>query len=169
MAIQVGKANYKSSESTRLIFHKLGHKEAKQRTLIVRLAPPIGPLADKGVWAVYLKQHWGYSVPFVGSDGKTRNIPLNFKCVEKTDRDGTITVHCPECDMIRVQKDKLKAKKEALEKEGKSKEEVQAATQYVASWTRDHNCDRKWHIVAKDINGTWGFFQVSHADRKSVV
>ena len=166
MAIQLGKANYKSQESARLVFHKLGHKEPKQRTLIVRLAPPIGPLADKGVWALYIKQHWGYSVPFVGSDGKVRNIPLNFKCVEKTERDGTITVHCPECDMIKVQKDKLKEKKEALEKAGKSKEEIQAATQYVASWTKEHNCDRKWHIVAKDINGVWGFFQCSHAAYK---
>jgi uncharacterized C2H2 Zn-finger protein len=166
MAIQVGKANYKSQESTRLTFHKLGHKEPKQRTLVVRLAPPIGPLADRGIWALYLKQHWGYSVPFVGNDGKSRNIPLNFKCIEKTDRDGTITTHCPECDLIKVQKDKLKSKKESLEKEGKSKEEVQAATQYVASWTRDHNCDRKWHIVAKDTNGVWGFFQCSHAAYK---
>jgi hypothetical protein len=167
MAIQFGKANYSgSNESKRLTYFKLGHKKPEQRTVTVRIAPPYGALAERGTWAVYLKQHWGYTLKVVGGDGKARDIPVTFNCCEKTDRNGNITVHCAECDAIRLQKDTLKSKKEELAKAGKTEEEVTAATQYVAGWLKAHNCDRKWHLAAKDINSVWGFFQCSHAAYK---
>jgi hypothetical protein len=164
MAIQVGKADYKSGggDYHKVSFFKLGHKEQKQRTLVLRFAPPIGPLADSGVWNVFLKQHWGYRLDTVGSDGKPHKRMMNFKCIEKTDRNKNIVQHCPECDLIKAQKDKRDAKKAQLEKEGKSPDEINSALEYVSGWLSEHNLDKKFHIVAKTLEGNWGFFQCSY-------
>lgn len=162
MTIQFGKPNYSSgATNTKMVFFKLGHDDPKKRVLVIRIAPPIGPLAEKGIWSRYIKQHWGYGVKAVGREGKEYTIPLRFRCIENKDRNGNITQRCPECDAIRVQKDKLAAKKTELA--GRSDEEIKAGTQFVASWLKAHNLDCKWHLVAKDQSGTWGFFQCSHA------
>jgi len=52
----IGKPNYAGGGDNKpsLVFHKLGHKEPKQRVIVVRIAPPIGPLAERGTWAMYV-------------------------------------------------------------------------------------------------------------------
>lgn len=159
-----GKPNYTTNESKALIFHKLGHKEPKQRTLVVRVAPPYGPLAEKGIWARYVKQHFGYTLSVPNkTTGEVRKIPQTFLCLEKRDRDGNIIQRCPECDEIAAQKAKLESKVKELTAKGMSDEEIKTATAFARMWLKEHNLDKKWNMVAKDLSGRWGYLAISHS------
>lgn len=168
MTIQFGKPNYNNNgsnnqQSERQVFFKLGHKDPKQRTLVVRIAPPIGELSQSGIWARYIKQHFGYTIKFTNRSGETKSVPMTFKCIEQTDRNNNVLQPCPECEEIRRQKEELEKKTKRLEAEGKSKEEVKTATHYLKAWLKDHNLDKKWHLVAKNTAGQWGFLTISHS------
>ena len=169
MTIQIGKPNYNSSgenSKERATYHRLtskdkdGHSDPG-RTLVVRIAPPIGDCAERGIWRRYIKQHFGYGVPYT-YQGNTKFSHKVFLCPENKDRDGNITNRCPECSERQTQEEKLKEKMEALKKAGKTKEDIQVAVRPIASWLKAHNQDRKWHMVAKNLEGTWGFLTISH-------
>jgi len=163
----IGKPNYAGggdqSGRQSLTFHKLGHKEPKNRVLVVRIAPPVGPLAERGIWALYVKQHFGYSIPFTNRNGEVKKIPVTFRCLERQDRNGNITQRCPECDEINRQKEKLAAKEKELSAKGLSEDDIKAQTAFVRMWLKEHNLDRKWNMVAKDNGSRWGFLTISHA------
>lgn len=161
--IKFGKPNYTSNESKSLVYHKLGHKEPKQRTLVARIAPPYGPLAEKGVWARYVKQHFGYTLSVTTKSGETRKIPMTFLCIEKRDRDGNITQRCPECDEIAAQKSRLESKVRELEAKKSSEEEIKSATAFIRMWLKEHNLDKKWNMAAKDQAARWGILAISHS------
>lgn len=162
----IGKPNYAGggdSNKNSLVFHKLGHKEPKQRVIVVRIAPPIGPLAERGIWATYVKQHFGYSIQFTNRNGEVKKIPTTFRCLERQDRNGNITQRCPECDEIARQKAKLEGKVQELKAKGMSDEDIASQTAFVRIWLKEHNLDKKWNLVAKDLSGRWGFLTISHA------
>lgn len=161
----IGKPNYAGGGDNKaaLVFHKLGHKEPKQRVIVVRIAPPIGPLAERGTWAMYVKQHFGYSIQFTNRNGEVKKIPTTFRCLERQDRNGNITQRCPECDEIARQKARLEAKVKELEAKGMSSEDIASQTAFVRVWLKEHNLDKKWNMVAKDLSGRWGFLTISHA------
>lgn len=164
MTIAVGKPNYSGNSGfERPPFFKLGHKQDKDRVLITRIGPPVGDLAERGVWSRFLKQHFGYTISVPGKNGEKRNIPVTFNCVEERDRDRNVTQKCPECEEIAAQKAKLEAKTQSMKAAGKSEEEIDTACRFMKSWLKDHNLDKKWHMVAKDVSGRWGFLTVSHS------
>ena len=167
MTLAVGKANYSGNNSEfgarRPTVYKLGHKKLEDRTMILRIAPPVGAMAERGTWARFIKQHFGYTIHCTKKDGSQFNLPLTFSCIEERDREGNVTKHCPECDEIRGQKEKVKAKEAALQAAGKDEKEIDAALGYLKTWTRQHNLDKKWHFIAKNINGSWSYGAISHS------
>jgi hypothetical protein len=166
--IKIGKANYsdKSDSKEKTVFYSLGHKVPADRRLTLRFAPPIGELADKGIWKVFIKDHWGYTLAVVDGQGKKRNIPLKFGCIEKTDRNGNVLQECPECEEIKRQKLARDTKEKALKEAGKDPETIETSLKFVKDWIKAHNLDRKWHMVAKDLSGKWGFAKMSHSCEK---
>jgi hypothetical protein len=173
--LAIGKTNYKGGSAgggaalpEKLVYYKLGHKAAdgKDRVIIVRLAPPIGPLAEKGVWRRFMKQHFGYGITVVTQGGDKRFIPQTFLCIEETDRDGNIKVQCPECNEIKLRKAKRDSKEAELKAQGKTEEEIDMALKHVKSWLREHNVDKKWWANAKDLSGKWGILTISYSSMK---
>jgi len=162
----VGKANYNGQAVEKTPYYRLGHKTEAERTLIVRIAPPLGALAQDGIWARFVKQHFGYVLPFVTSKGEKKYFPATFLCPENTDRNGNITTPCPECEEIRRQNKKVEAKEAELKNLGKSDEEIAVAVQPLKAWLKEHNVDKKWNLVAKDTSGKWGFLTISYKAMK---
>lgn len=168
MTLAIGKADYSGNNGSfggkkRPTVYKLGHKKPEDRTMVLRIGPPVGALADRGIWARYIKQHFGYTIPFTKKDGSQANLPVTFSCIEERDREGNITKRCPECDEIKGQKEKIKAKEAVLKEEGKDEKAIDAALGYLKSWTRQHNLDKKWYFFAKNLSNTWAYGAISHS------
>lgn len=173
--LAIGKTNYKGGSAggnaalpEKLTFYKLGHKAAdgKDRVLIVRGAPPIGPLAETGVWRRFMKQHFGYGFNVITGSGEKRFIPATFLCIEETDREGNVKVQCPECNEIKLRKAKKEAKEVEMKAAGKTEEEIDTALKHVKMWLREHNVDKKWWMNAKDPSGKWGILTISYSSMK---
>lgn len=161
--VQYGKANYESGGSfEKQVFYQLGHKEQKDRVQVLRLAPPIKALAEKGVWAKYIKTHWGYSIRFIAKSGEVKRIPKTFLCIERADRDGTIIQECPECKLTRALRKEVEEQDRNFKNEGKTPEEIDSLLRSKKGYLKDHNLDRKWHVFAKNLDGKWGFLKISH-------
>lgn len=132
--------------------------------LIVRILPPMHSLAEKGKWAMYYGQHFGYAGN--GKDpGKAKQRP--FGCIEQSDfRTKMITVACPACDVIAEKK----ADREAREAEYKAKKlgegEIRDLLDPLTQWLKKHNCDRKWHINVMNQAGEFGVLTISHTVKK---
>lgn len=169
MTVQLGKANYaggnaggfEKAEKTR--FYKLGHKEDKDRTLIVRIAPPKGKLAEVGAYKRFCKVHFGYGIEVMSQKGDKYFIPQTFDCIEETDRDGTLKTECPECAERKLRNTQLETKKAQLKAQGKTEEEIATSTKHLALWLREHNLDKKWWMLAKAQDGNWGVLTISYS------
>jgi hypothetical protein len=168
MSIQVGKSNYapKSSLFEKTTYYKLGHKSPTERVLVMRIAPAIKDLSECGEWSLFYKTHFGYSLPFDRKDGTRSSFPATFLCVEKTDRDGTVRVACPECEEARQLKDKLEKRCEQLKNDGKTPDEIETSTLAYRKWLKDHNRDGKWHLLAKNLDGKWGILMINNKCKK---
>lgn len=165
----VGKANLNGSSTgtgDRATYYRLGHKTPQDRTLVMRLGPPIGAAAQNGVWRRFIKMHFGYSIPVTTKTGERRNIPQTFVCLEETNRDGLITQECPECNEVRLQKEKLEQVTEELKKQGRTPEEIEAAVKHKKAWLKEHNLDKKWYLLAKDPSHKWGVLTISYSCMK---
>lgn len=156
--MQVGKPNYsqRGGSGDRLTFHKLGMADT-QRSLIVRIAPPVKSMAETGRFATYIKQHFGYKLK-VGD----KSIPRTFLCLEKKDRNKNVIEECPECEENALKKASLEAKIQTHKLNGLSDEEIKNAVAPLSMYLKDHNLDKKWHLLAKNQAGQWGFLTLSH-------
>jgi hypothetical protein len=163
-SVPYGKANYESGgQFEKVVYHQLGHKQESDRVLIVRIAPPIKSFAEKGIWARYIKTHWGYGIRYTNSKtGETKKIPKTFLCIERVDREGAITQECPECKETRAIKADVDERQKKYASEGKTPEEIESLLRSKKGYLKDHNQDRKWHMLAKDLNGKWGYLKISH-------
>lgn len=153
----IGKPNY-STASNKLVFHKLGMKE-DERVKSYFIAPPLGSLAEKGIWHVFSKQHFGYHL-VVGD----KTIPVSFNCIEKKDRNKNIIQECPECNEIALKKSQLEAKQTALKAQGKSDEEIKNITRPLTDWLdwkSGHTLSMKQNLFAKSEQGAWGVLIIS--------
>jgi hypothetical protein len=165
MTLKIGTPNYSSNNSStetqKTIYHRLGHAKPEQRTMVLRISPPLGELADRGIWSVYVKQHFGYTIPVVVKN-ETKHIPVTFNCIERVDKNKNVIQPCPECEAIAARKKKFAEKKADLMAGGKSEQEAEAALAFMKGWLREHNLDKKWTMVAKNLAGQWGFATISH-------
>lgn len=163
MSVTFGKPNFNGSfKKTKL--YKLGTKKDSDRVMVIRIAPPFGDAAESGTWRRFVKQHWGYYIK--GADDTGKGLPIPFLCVEETDRNGNVIVQCPECQerlKYEAQKDKKVAE---LEKLNKTEDEIKTATAHLTSWLKEHNLDKSWYVVAKDLSGEWGHAVIKYKAMK---
>lgn len=137
MTVQIGTPQYggKKKNNSRLV----------DGNNIYRILPPIGELAKDGVWAVYECLHWG----FKGSKGMRP-----FRCIQKKDfKTKMVKVQCPECDRILEKTTAVNARKMDLEKQGKTKAEVDEHLKPLTDWLFSHNLDKKWYVNALTMDG----------------
>ena len=155
--LEIGKPNYSGNRGEKLTFYRLGMKD-NQRELVMRIAPPIKDLASKGDYAIYLKQHFGYSVAGKGD----KRIPQTFNCIERKDKNKNIVQECPECNEIAMRKADVESKTAKLKASNTAEEIIEAQLRPAKAWLKEHNCDRKWNMLAKNEGGQWGFLAISH-------
>jgi hypothetical protein len=166
------KPNYsKSSAFEKTVFYQLKSKPSPVTSLTLRLGPTPAKhtaLVEKGIWAMFIKTHFGVKMKVTKNDGGSVDIPQTYLCVEKTDRNKNVLVECPECNEVSLRKTKMEREKKRLEGENKTKEEVAVALKYQNQWLKEHNLDMKWHILAKDLSGKWGFLKISNKCKKKL-
>lgn len=159
----------KAKEGSGIEILKVGMDETKQ----FRIFPPKGKLANKGIWAIYHQQHYGYGVPDPKDASKTRLRP--FLCVEEKENDKVI-VSCPECRKIEDKKRLLKEQYDAelsrllAEKVPAATAEAQAnkLVEPLTEWLASHNLDRKWYMIALAEDGRIGYLVVPHKAKKAL-
>lgn len=162
--LEIGKANYSGNRGEKLTFYRLGMKD-NQRELVLRIAPPIKDLAASGNFGVYLKQHFGYSVAGKGD----KRIPQTFNCIERKDKSKNIVQECPECTEIALRKADIEAKEASLKANKTPEEVIEAQLRPAKAWLKDHNCDRKWNMLAKNESNQWGFLAISHSTYENLL
>lgn len=160
--------------NTEIIYHKnykLKSPDAsKGETVFVlpdlRILPPMHSLGEKGTWAKYYGQHFGY--PGQGKEpGKPKQRP--FACIQQTDfRTKMVTVPCSACDVIDEKSAERKAREAEYKTEGKSDDDICELLEPLTTWLKKHNCDRKWHINVVDRAGNFGVLQISHTLKKAL-
>jgi hypothetical protein len=156
MALEIGKANYKGGGS-KLVYYRLGMQD-NQRSLTVRIAPPVKDLAKNGYIATYVKQHFGYTVAGKGD----KRIPKTFVCVERRDKNKNIVQNCPECDEIAMRKADIEAKTNKFKASGTPDDVAEAQLRPAKAWLKEHNLDKKWNLLAKNEKGEWGILSIGH-------
>jgi hypothetical protein len=159
MPIKVGKANYTANTTNKTNYYRLSNTV---REIVVRIAPPVGDLAEESKFAVYHKQHFGYDLPI-----KDKSIPVTFNCIEQRSMSRAVTQPCPECDEIAFQKKALEELKASLKDEPNDVQE--ARTRPMVAWLKKHNRDQKWALYAKNEAGTWGILTISHNAYKDLM
>jgi hypothetical protein len=135
----------------------------KRKTLALgsnvrRVMPPFGSLAAKGQWAIFVKQHFGYFAENPSNPDKP--IPKPFACVEKRKKTGTeyMTIQeCAACTELFDKKRQLEAITVTL-----PKGETTPESEFLASWTKDHNLDKKWLLNTMLENGEFELTAISN-------
>lgn len=165
-----GKANYDKNQSQfqQHTFYQLKSKPTPVVSLVMRLAPPLGAAQERGIWARFIKTHFGVKAKVTKKDGTTAEIPQTYLCVEKTDRNKNVIQECPECTEVTLRKDKLNREEARLKSEGKSDQDIAIALKYQKQWLKEHNLDMKWNIIAKDASGKWGYLKISNKCKKKL-
>ena len=155
--LEIGKPNYNRTNSEKLVYHRLGMKE-NQRELTVFICPPIKSMAADGNYATYVKQHFGYTLPGKGD----KPFPVTFNCIERRDKSKNVVQECPECNEIDLRKKSLEGIEIKLKASNSSAEVIEAHTRPAKAWLKEHNCDKKWNLLAKNEAGVWGILALSH-------
>lgn len=139
--MKIGKAKYGGNRRT--------YFKIKDGDNTYRIIPPIGDLADKGVWSVFYKVHYGYK----NSEGKLRPFesPLikNFK---------TKMIDAPDAALERIEK--LKAQLEAAKKAGNT-QLVAKLNEFVGP-KGSFNLDNNHYVNAIDLQGNIGILKLRH-------
>jgi hypothetical protein len=132
----------------------------------LRIVPPLHSLAEKGFWARYHGQHFGYAGN-AKEPGKVRQRP--FACIQQTDfRTKIVTVECAACDIIEEKRSEREAREAEYKSKGKNEQEIRELLEPLTQWLKKHNCDRKWHINCMDRAGNFGVLQISHTLKKAL-
>lgn len=132
----------------------------------LRILPPMHSLAEKGKWAMYHGQHFGYAGN-AKEPGKVRQRP--FQCIEQTDfRTKIVTVACVACEVIAEKRAERDAREAEYKQKGKTESEIRELLEPLTGWLKKHNCDRKWHINVMNRAGEFGVLQISHTLKKTL-
>lgn len=132
----------------------------------LRILPPMHSLGEKGTWAKYHGQHFGYA-----GNGKEPGKPKQrpFACIQQSDfRTKMVTVPCSACDVIEEKRAEREAREAEYKQQGKTESEVRELLEPLTGWLKKHNCDRKWHINVMDRAGNFGVLQISHTLKKAL-
>jgi hypothetical protein len=128
---------------------------------IFRIAPPVKSLKSVGKWKLYDKLHYGYTVTNDQNPDKPRHKP--FRCIEKKNRaTNMIEQDCPECALLKAKEDEVTAVVNQYIAQGKSPAEAEEYVKGARKLLREHNLDKKWYLLAKNLAGEWGTLKLGH-------
>jgi len=135
---------------------------------VYRIAPPVKSLAQKGIWAIFYKTHWGYGVTDNEKPDKVSYHP--FECTYRENyRTKMVEQDCAECDLIKSKREELNNARKTYASQGKSEDEIEASTGVLVNWLKQHNLDRKWHLFVKNLKGEWGVLHIPHKGCKTAL
>lgn len=141
----------------------------------VRFFPPMKSMGPKGVWARYIKQHYGYGIKDKKNpDGKLRSRP--FECIEEKEESGLVTNSCPECRNVenqeQAEKDAVALRTSDLMAKGADKKTIETEAANVSKafglYFKEHNLDCKWFIPVKTDDGQFGLLKIPHKGKKKI-
>ncbi len=143
--MKIGKARFGKTGSKK--YFKLTDGDS-----VFRILPPLGELADDGVWTRHYKVHYGYK----NSEGKIRPFLSSEVKNYKT-------------KMIEVgdaAKDRIEQVKARLEE---AKEKGDAATsKKLVELLKTYNLDSKWYMNAMNLEGEIGLLKVPHKAKQQL-
>lgn len=136
------------------------HKITEEGPNIFRIAPSVKSLRASGQWRVFGAIHYGYTVPNDQNPDKPRHKP--FVCIEKKNRaTGMLEQDCPECKLIETKTRELDEQKAKHMAAGKTEEQAEEYVKAARKHLREnHSLDRKWYVLAKNLNGEWGVLKI---------
>jgi hypothetical protein len=128
---------------------------------VFRIAPPVKSLKAVGKWKVYDRLHYGYVVPNEQNPDKPRARP--FRCIEQVNRTTKmIEQDCPECAFLAAEEEKVAKMVKSYMEKGKSEQEAEEFVKGARKLLREHNLDKKWYVLAKNLAGEWGLLKLGY-------
>ena len=145
--MKMGKAKYGGN--------KKAYFKLKEGDSTFRILPPLGDLADEGVWSLYYRVHYGYS----NAAGKSR--PFESSLVKNAKK----MVEVPDAALERLEK--LKAKYEEAKKAG-DKKVTEMLGKLVSESKSKYNLDNNHYMNAIDTQGNIGVLKLRHTAKKAL-
>jgi len=165
-----GTPNYNDSEYEKN-FKPQSDKNGGITHSVFRILPPMKKQAAKGIWHLYIPQHFGYSG--VNSFDPSKTIARPFRCLrEKNFKTGMIIRDCPECIEIDRHKEELEVKSEEYDAKIETGEMTEADKELLLSplreWLKSHNWDGKHRLQAMNREGELGKLSISNRTFKTL-
>lgn len=120
-----------------------------------RILPPMGDLADEGVWSLYYRVHYGYT----NAAGKSR--PFESSLVKNQKK----MIEVADAAVERL--DKLKAKYDEAKKAG-DKKTLEAVGKLVGEQKSRYNLDNNHYMNVIDTQGNIGVLKLRHTAKKAL-
>lgn len=134
---------------------------------IFRIAPAVKSLKNLGKWMQYYALHYGYTIPNPEAPDKPRHKP--FQCIFKKNRaTGMVEQDCPECQDLAAKAAEIDAMEAAQIAKGKSKEEAEEFVRGARRVLREHNLDKKYYVLAKNLAGEWGVLKLGYKLKEAI-
>lgn len=146
--MKIGKANYGSGKKT---YFKL-----KDGDGVYRILPPLGDLADDGIWSTYYRVVYGYT----NTAGKSRAFESSLVMNRKTKM-----IEVPDASVERL--DKLKASLEAA-KQKKDKASIERLHKLVGAPKSRYNLDSNHYMNVVDLQGNIGILKLRHKAKQAL-
>lgn len=146
--MKIGKARYG--------FDKKNYWKLKDGSATFGIVPPIGDLADKGIWSIYYNIHYGYK----NSKGNMRVFQSPLVKNRKTKM-----TEVPDKALERIEKLKAELEKAKAANNG---ELVERLMKLVGSQKAIYNMDSHHYLNAIDTQGNIGILKIRHAAKKAL-
>jgi hypothetical protein len=144
MSMKLGSARY-GAQYTKKKYFKLKDGES-----VFRILPPMGDLADKGIWSVYHSVHYGYK----NSEGKLRTF-LSPLVINRTNK----MIEAPDAALELIEK--IKAQVEDAKKRG-DKATADKLMEFAGGAKSRFNLDKNHYVNAMDLQGNIGVLKLRH-------
>jgi len=163
-----GEAGKNSSASKTIYLRAKSLKEGE--SVIARVIPPFKSNKKYGLYAQRHSIHWGYKRTNPMDDTQP-NWMFLFRCVEVYDFQAKkVKQACPQCKdfdqnakaLEDLTKDIEAAVKAAMGSKEPTKDDLFKAKKadpkwmQLSNWTKTYNCDRKYYLAVKFLDGTFG-------------
>ena len=145
--MKLGKAKYGGN--------KKAYFKLKEGQSTFRILPPLGDLADEGVWSLYYRVHYGYT----NAAGRAR--PFESSLVKNAKK----MVEVPDAAVERLEK--LKAKYDEAKKAG-DKKTTEMIGKLVGEGKSRYNLDNNHYMNAIDTQGNIGILKLRHTAKKAL-
>jgi len=145
--MKIGKAKY-GGEFVPTKYWKLKDGESTYRIL-----PPLGELADNGIWSVFYRIHYGYRNSF----GKMRVFQSSL-VMDRASKMVTV----PDAAIERI--DKLKAELERVKAQGTNR----MAIEKFKNLLQQYNLDSNHYVNAMDLQGNIGVLKLRHRAKQAL-